>query len=108
MSETKLTQVKRKEQLTARLAELGERLDAIDIELESHHDPDWSERAVEREADEVLEATGIAGQTEVRQIRAALRRIAQGSYGACVKCGEDITDARLDVLPWTPLCRSCA
>jgi RNA polymerase-binding transcription factor DksA len=106
--ETKMPVTKRKAQLEARLAELGVRLDAIDAELDSHHDPDWEELAVEREVDEVLEATGIAGLTETRQIRAALHRVAAGGYGICAKCGGDISEARLDVLPWTALCRSCA
>ncbi|OZA94783.1 MAG: hypothetical protein B7X57_00180 [Erythrobacter sp. 34-65-8] len=32
----------------------------------------------------------------------------EGSYGICVRCGDDIAEARLDAIPWTPLCRSCA
>jgi RNA polymerase-binding transcription factor DksA len=98
----------RKAQLERRLVELGARLEAIEEELESHNDPDWSELAVEREGDEVLEATGEAGQIEIRQIRNALQRIEVGDYGICVRCGEDIAEARLDAIPWTPLCRSCA
>jgi RNA polymerase-binding transcription factor DksA len=98
----------RKLQLERRLAELGARLEAIDEELDSHHDPDWAELATEREGDEVLEATGGAGLLEIRQIRAALARIENGSYGECVKCGAAIAEARLDAIPWTPVCRGCA
>lgn len=98
----------RKMALEARLIELGARLEAIEDELDSHHDPDWEELAVEREGDEVLEATGTAGLAEITQIRAALKRIADSSYGTCAHCGEPIAEARLDALPWTPLCRSCA
>ncbi|MES2916950.1 MAG: TraR/DksA family transcriptional regulator [Pseudomonadota bacterium] len=98
----------RKRALEQRLAELGVRLEAIDEELDSHLNPDWEELATEREGDEVLEATGNAGLVEIARIRAALRRIEDGSYGACVRCGEPIAEARLDALPWTPLCRSCA
>lgn len=98
----------RKAQLERRLVELGARLEAIEDELESHHDRDWSELAVEREVDEVLEATGEAGLAEIRQIRNALQRIDVGDYGICVRCGEDIAEPRLDAIPWTPLCRSCA
>ena len=100
--------LRRKMALEARLIELGARLEAIEEELDSHNDRDWEELAVEREGDEVLEATGSAGLTEITQIRAALRRIADGRYGTCVRCGEPIAEARLDALPWTPLCRSCA
>lgn len=98
----------RKATLERRLIELGARLEAIEEELDSHQNRDWEELATEREGDEVLEATGNAGLTEITQIRAALNRIADGSYGNCVRCGEAIAEARLDLLPWTPLCRRCA
>ena len=98
----------RRKMLEARLHELGERLETIEEELESHHDPDWQELAVQREGDEVLEATGRAGLAEIPLIKSALKRIADGSYGQCVRCGEDIAEARLDALPWTPFCRTCA
>ena len=98
----------RKAALEKRLVELGARLEAIEEELDSHQNRDWEELATEREGAEVLEATGNAGVDEIPQIRAALRRIADGSYGQCARCGERIAEARLDLLPWTPLCRSCA
>lgn len=98
----------RKAQLIRRLEELGVRLEAIGEELDSHQNRDWEELATEREGDEVLEATGNAGKVEIAQIRAALKRIDDGTYGECARCGERISEARLDVLPWTPLCRRCA
>jgi RNA polymerase-binding transcription factor DksA len=94
--------------LEGRLQELGARLEAIDDELASHHSRDWEELAVEREGDEVLEATGSAGLAEIAQIRGALARIADGSYGLCSRCGEVIAEARLTAIPWTPVCKSCA
>lgn len=98
----------RRAALEARLAELGARLEAIEEELDSHHDPDWQDLATQREGDEVLEATGTAGLDEIGRIRAALGRIVDGTYGVCLRCGDEIAEARLDVLPWTPLCTSCA
>lgn len=98
----------RKAMLECRLVELGTRLEAIEEELDSHHNPDWEDLATEREGDEVLEATGRAGAQEIAQIRAALRRMSEGTYGQCQRCGEEISEERLDVVPWTPLCRSCA
>lgn len=98
----------RKAQLEARLADLTGRLVRIEAELESHQSPDWEELATEREADEVLEGMGLSGQQEIRMIEAALRRVAAGEYGTCVTCGAAISDARLDVLPFTPFCRDCA
>ena len=98
----------RKSALEKRLTELGARLEAIEEELDSHQNPDGEELATEREGDEVLEATGQAGLVEISRIRAALKRIAEGSYGTCARCGDPIGEARLDALPWTPRCRKCA
>ena len=98
----------RKKQLETRLADLKARLSGIETELDSHQTQDWEDLATEREGDEVLEDLGAAGQLEIRQIEAALARIAAGEYGACVKCGAEISDDRLDLLPHTPFCRDCA
>lgn len=100
--------VARRAMLEGRLIELGARLEAIEDELDSHHNPDWEDLATEREGDEVLEATGRAGAYEITLIRSALKRIADGTYGLCVRCGTEIPEGRLDAIPWTPLCRSCA
>lgn len=99
---------KRKAQLEARLADLRGRLGAIEAELDSHQSSDWEELATEREGDEVLEGMGVSGQHEMRMIEAALARIAEGDYGSCAKCGAEISEERLNVLPYTPFCRNCA
>ena len=43
----------------------------------------------------------------VRMIEAALRRIADGTYGICVACAGDIPHKRLEALPWTDCCVRC-
>jgi len=98
----------RKSQLEARLSELQARLHRIDNELDTHTSPDWEDIAIEREAEEVLEDLGFAGQLELRQISAALQRIDAGDFGTCTKCGAKIDEERLDLLPQTPFCRHCA
>ena len=45
---------------------------------------------------------------EARRIAAALRRLEDGSYGDCVRCGEPINEQRLDSDPAAPLCIACA
>ncbi len=102
------TIAQRKAQLTARLADLNERLQNIEAELDSHQSKDWEDLATEREEDEVLEGIGLSGQQEIRRIKAALDRIDSGDYGFCAKCGAEISAERLDVLPYTPFCRNCA
>ncbi len=98
----------RKLTLTTRLEELTARLRVIDDELESHNSPDWEELAVERETDEVLEGMGLSAQEEIKAINAALLRMEQGEFGYCVTCGTQISEERLDILPYTPFCQKCA
>lgn len=104
-----MTLIDRRERaLQDRLKALEDRIHRIRDDLEAPADPDVEERAVEREDDEVLEGLGQTGQAEVQMIRAAVARIAAGTYGRCTHCGGPIAEARLDALPWTPLCRDCA
>lgn len=98
----------REGQLRDRLGELESKLLEIEGELDEQPNKDVEERAVERESDEVLEGIGNAGLQEIHMIKAALERIAEGEYGFCVKCGEEILQERLDVVPHAPLCRNCA
>lgn len=100
--------VKYRALLMTRLSELDQRLHGIEEELDAHQSKDWEELATEREDDEVLEGLGLAGQEEIRRIRAALQRMRDGDYGICTKCGAEISTARLDVLPHTPFCKTCA
>lgn len=98
----------RKAGLESRLSALRARLHEIEEELDSHDSKDWSEMATEREGDEVLESLGVGGQQEIRMIEAALARIDDGEYGICMKCGSEISEARLDLVPFTPFCATCA
>ena len=98
----------REKALRARLAELDGRLHRIEEHLEEAPNQDWNDNAIEAEMDEVLEGLGQAGMAEMDAIHAALARLKGGSYGVCVRCGNDISSARLDVIPHTALCRTCA
>lgn len=98
----------RKEQLLARKEELHAKLQEIEEQLDKPAPADDEERALEREDDEVLERLGQSGLHEIQMIDAALGRVEDGTYGECAKCGEDIAEERLNLLPYTPLCRNCA
>jgi DnaK suppressor protein len=41
---------------------------------------------------------------QLAQVKDALRRIEEGTYGFCLDCGKEIPAARLDAVPWTPYC----
>lgn len=43
----------------------------------------------------------------LREIESALRRLNEGRYGICQRCGELIAPARLDALPWATQCVRC-
>ncbi|SOB92876.1 TraR/DksA family transcriptional regulator [Rhodobacter maris] len=98
----------RQADLLARKAQLAARLEQISGEFEAHDSRDWEEMATERETDEVLEDLGAAARRELRMIEAALARIAAGEYGYCARCGEKISEERLDLIPATPFCAAHA
>src|SRR5271163_1826995 len=43
----------------------------------------------------------------LRNVRSALRRIEDGSFGVCLHCEEDISPKRLAAVPWTAFCIQC-
>jgi len=43
----------------------------------------------------------------VRQLRSAIERIKDGSYGLCLECEDEIAPARLKAIPWAELCIHC-
>jgi RNA polymerase-binding transcription factor DksA len=98
----------RERQLKERLTVLEGRLHRIEKHLEQPADKDWEENATASEMDEVLDELGHAGNAEVQAIYAALERLKYGTYGSCARCGVTISEERLDVLPHTPLCKTCA
>ena len=44
---------------------------------------------------------------QVRNARAAIVRIHEGSFGNCQQCDEDIHPKRLAAVPWAPFCIRC-
>jgi DnaK suppressor protein len=43
----------------------------------------------------------------LRQVRAALGRVHDGSFGVCVDCDSEISSKRLAAVPWAPRCIQC-
>ena len=44
---------------------------------------------------------------QLREARAALARIQEGSFGTCQECEEDIHPKRLAAVPWATFCIRC-
>ena len=47
-------------------------------------------------------------QFQVDEVRAALERVDQGTFGSCEQCGQPIAVERLDALPYARFCTRCA
>ena len=97
-----------KHQLEQRLAALRVRLASLRSDAIQPHSDDSSERAQERENDEVVDAIGNETTISIRAIQAALERIENGTYGTCDGCGEAIGEARLKAMPEAASCLNCA
>lgn len=76
------------------------------------------EIAIEKSADAIDEVTRAAERelairnldresNLLRNVRAALRRIDDGSFGVCAHCEEEISPKRLAAVPWAPFCIRC-
>ena len=94
--------------LRTRLAELQQRLARIKSDASKEYPSDSAEQAQERENDEVVDAIGHETALAIREVTAALERIAEGTYGLCESCGEEIGKERLKVLPQATRCVNCA
>lgn len=87
----------------AELAGVLRRRDEIAIE-KSADAIDEVQRAAERE----LAIRNLDRESNLlRQVRAALRRIKEGSFGVCAHCDDPISPKRLAVVPWASLCIRC-
>ena len=65
---------------------------------------DQIQHAVERE---LALGTLARESSGLREARAALRRIDDGSYGLCMDCEEEINLKRLTAVPWAARCIAC-
>jgi RNA polymerase-binding transcription factor len=94
--------------LKMRLSELRAHLAKVDRELHQLLPADFEEQATELENQEALEVIEKTETTEIHQIEAALKRISEGTYGTCAKCGGSIDPRRLKALPTAATCVPCS
>ena len=105
------------ERLAAERALVLERLTGLERELrgiiesadtagtDDEHDPEGATIAFERQY-----VAALIGQARAHlaEIDAAVRRLAEGSYGTCERCGRPIGAARLAARPVATTCMDCA
>lgn len=84
------------------------RANAIRHDLGLQRNADFAEQAVERQNDEVLHALLAEAEAGLRLVGLARLHLADGSYGQCQRCGEQIEPARLQALPAAEFCLACA
>jgi len=65
---------------------------------------DQIQHAVERE---LALGTLARESSGLRETRAALRRVDDGSFGICMDCEEEINLKRLAAVPWAARCIAC-
>lgn len=75
------------------------------LDVDSTHDS--ADRCLISISKESLFERSSQRRTVLRLIEAALKRIADGSFGVCIACGDDIQARRLEALPWTQFCIRC-
>ena len=85
-----------------------QRAAALRRDLAREHDHDSAEQAQERQNDDVLRGLLIEAEDELRLVGLARRRLAEGHYGECQRCGQMIAESRLRAMPAAAFCLSCA
>ncbi len=104
MTKTELN--KYKAILEAKLAELARVLrnrDGITIEKS----PDALDEVQNANERELAIRNMDQASDAFRNVRAALHRIEEGTYGICLHCEEDISPKRLNAVPQAPFCIQC-
>src|SRR5688572_11743810 len=94
-----------------RMIEMEERLTAR-VDVHAAEGREQSEKLVGDSGDASMASENASrrftqaefGSTVLAQVRDALRRIEDGSFGACIVDGEPIEPNRLEASPWVPYC----
>lgn len=77
------------------------------IKAEDEGATDIADEANESNERRLLETLGAQDATVLRQITYALRRIEEGNFGICGKCGKPIPERRLELIPYAVFCVPC-
>lgn len=94
-----------RDRLRKEIADQGIDPDSVDFVTELEHGfADGAHTAAERgqAITIVRELKGSLADAE-----RALRKLDDGTYGTCERCGNPIGEDRLEAIPWTRLCITC-
>lgn len=100
-----------KERLLALRQEMSEKVaqvhDNIAQGLAPSEATDQEEVAVVNNMRQMDMAGGYLFEDRIYEIDNALKRIAEGSYDTCERCGRPINPERLEAKPWATFCITC-
>jgi DnaK suppressor protein len=68
---------------------------------------DSTDRAVLSYEREFIFTRGTHDHGQLAQVRRALERMKEGTFGECAECGTEIGAKRLEAVPWTRYCIAC-
>lgn len=68
---------------------------------------DIADKAVSSYTREFLYSLSDNDRNTLLRIDQALARIDEGTYGACLNCGQAMSEKRLMAVPWAPHCVDC-
>jgi RNA polymerase-binding protein DksA len=77
------------------------------VKAEDEGATDIADEANESNERRLLQSLGAKDAAVLRQINYALRRLEEGSYGICAKCGQPIPERRLELIPYAVFCVPC-
>lgn len=104
--------MKRKDAIRKKLEKRRESLTALVGKVEKSArrklDSSFEEQAIQRENEEVLTSLDASLNEELRQIDKALKKMDDGTFGACEGCGKRISASRIDAVPHAANCIACA
>jgi DnaK suppressor protein len=103
--------VKIKSQLEEQKQQLMQKITSLNKDIRHNDKPmekDFSEQATDSENDDVIHALFGEANEDLKKINKALHRLEKGEYELCSYCGEKINIKRLEAVPYTDLCITCA
>ena len=86
------------------LAEVRRQPEALAANIQS---PDAVEFAIKAAEQDLSARTADLRSQVLKEIDRALERVADGNYGVCEGCSQDISPARLKAIPWARYCVRC-
>ena len=97
--------LEQKKTLLDSLADQSEDMKNLVKTVDSGDEADVAADVIDRQ---LLTSIGTQDAIRLQQIENALDRINQDKYGRCIKCGKEIPEERLEVLPYALMCIQCA